>query len=91
MRLEPPCQRDIDHHWSVVRAAEQISCSVARTAYTWTPSGIGFYGVLTAIKSALTPEEATRFKNYLRPMVHQGIDGRTRMATAYVTADRSAG
>lgn len=42
-----------------------------------------------AIKKALTPEEASRFENYLRPIVDRGIDGRTRMATAYATADRS--
>lgn len=43
-----------------------------------------------AINRALTPEEATRFENYLRPMVDQGVEARTRKATAYVTADRSA-
>lgn len=41
-----------------------------------------------AIERALTPEEAIRLEDYLRPLVDQGADGHTRNAFAYVTADK---
>lgn len=42
-----------------------------------------------AAEQALTRDEAARFESYLRPLVDEGIEGRVRMAVAYVTAERS--
>lgn len=42
-----------------------------------------------AIETALTADEASRFEGYLRPMVDQGREGRTRWAVAYVRAERA--
>lgn len=42
-----------------------------------------------AIEHALTADEASEFENYLRPLVDNGVDGRTRMAFAYVAAERA--
>lgn len=41
-----------------------------------------------AIEDALTTDEANKFEAHLRPMVDNGLDTRTRMAVAYVTAER---
>lgn len=41
-----------------------------------------------AIEQALSANEASQFEGYLRPMVDHGMDGRTRMAVAYLTAER---
>lgn len=41
-----------------------------------------------AIERALTADEADQFETHLRPMVDNGADARTRMAVAYVTAER---
>lgn len=43
-----------------------------------------------AIESALKADEASRIESYLKPMVDNGVDGRTRMAVAYVTGERTS-
>jgi ubiquinone/menaquinone biosynthesis C-methylase UbiE len=41
-----------------------------------------------AIEHALTVDEADQFEAYLRPLVDSGADAKTRMAVAYVAAER---
>lgn len=41
-----------------------------------------------AIRRALDPEDASRLERYLRPLVDQGLGGRSRHANAYMTALR---
>jgi hypothetical protein len=36
----------------------------------------------------LTVDEADQFEAYLRPLVDSGADAKTRMAVAYVAAER---